>query len=201
MGKETVMSDFKEERLNAFEKSENLPQSYPKAALKETTIKTAFPKMVIMCGLPNSGKSQIAKIIAQSIHAKILASNEYRAKMFPNPKYSQDESSEVFGRMKKDIGKLLSNGTPVVLDATNLETKNRRTFIKLAKRYGVEIGCIYIESSFEESMEKNSENINKEALLRMSNHIHIPSYCEGLDKIYCVKKINSQFHIFFKFVK
>lgn len=171
------------------------PKSYPISALREISIKSPLPKVLIMCGLPNSGKSKLAKMIAKSTGATILSSGEYRSKMFPRSNYSQKESEKVFESIRKDATELIESGLSVIFDATNLETKNRKTYIRIAKKYQAEVGCIYVESSFDESKEDNPENVDESILLRMSKNIHVPSYCEGLAKIYCVDK-NPDFRMF-----
>lgn len=178
------------------------PRAYPISALKQIPIVTSYPKVLIMCGLPNCGKSELAQIISANTGAKILSSGEYRKKMFAKPTYSQKESAAVFEYIRKEAENFILKGIPVIFDATNLETKNRKTFTKLAKRCHAEIGCIYVEMPLEESLKENenktSSKIKKDILLRMGKHIHIPSYCEGLNRIYCADRNadSSDFRLF-----
>ena len=85
-------------------------------------------KIVLMCGLPGSGKSYWAKKIAEKMSAKHFSSDYYRKKMFKSVRLSLDGddlvgiySRKAYEEMYKDVIKWLKDGGRVVVDATHLK--------------------------------------------------------------------------------
>lgn len=111
---------------------------------KEITSNIVFPKpqeqqeLVIMCGFPGSGKST-------------LAHNIY------NPNNSNNPNCKNYAIISKDvyknssmtiIKKSLKNKLSVVVDDTNVTTKIRNDYIKLAKEHNIPIKCVHVITSF-----------------------------------------------------
>ncbi len=115
---------------------------------------------VWLTGLPSSGKSTIAKALAErlaanGIRCQILESDELRRAITPNPTYSREERDLFYGIMAY-IGKLLTdNGVNVIFDAT----ANRRAYRDRARR---EIGRfmeVYVKCPLRVCMERDSKGI------------------------------------------
>jgi deoxyadenosine/deoxycytidine kinase/predicted kinase len=88
-------------------------------------------KIVIMCGLPGSGKSYIAKKIQKSIGADYLSTDQIRTTtLFKNQqKYLKDSSQYeqqkklVYDSLFKSIVSKAKSGKPVIADATFLDSQ------------------------------------------------------------------------------
>ena len=85
-------------------------------------------ELILMCGLPASGKSTISeryKFSGYNIHS----SDELRLQKFGNLN-GENAYADVFKELYDNIISDLKNGKDVVLDATNLSSKRRIAFLQ-----------------------------------------------------------------------
>ena len=94
-------------------------------------------KLIILCGLPGSGKSFYAKnykavddVICKDFTV-IHSSDAIREELFGDPSF-QGDNAKVFELMHKRVKADLQAGKTVIYDATNVTRKARRGAIKLA---------------------------------------------------------------------
>ncbi len=87
-------------------------------------------EIVIMCGLPGSGKSKVAfDIYGQLDNYIIISKDIYKTRSVTI--------------IKQSLKKKLS----VIVDDTNVDIKNREIYIKLAKDYNIPIRCVHVNTS------------------------------------------------------
>ena len=94
------------------------------------------PALLLLSGLPGTGKSHLAAAIAARRPAAIVRTDEVRKLLFPRPTYSGDESGAVYLTCYALIERLLADGYTVVFDATNLTRVGRRRARAIAARAG-----------------------------------------------------------------
>jgi predicted kinase len=95
--------------------------------------------LVVMVGLPGSGKSHLARQIALRHPAAILDSDRLRATLFAPPVHSVREHKRLFPAIHELAGRLLSRNVSVIVDATNLKESNRKPFHDLAKKHNARL--------------------------------------------------------------
>lgn len=88
--------------------------------------------LIIVCGLPGTGKSTLAAALAGRRGAALLSSDVIRKRMFPAPSYSEEEKERVYGEMAEMCRKALREGRDVVADATFYKKSMRERFLGLA---------------------------------------------------------------------
>ncbi|MSQ05740.1 MAG: ATP-binding protein [Dehalococcoidia bacterium] len=76
--------------------------------------------LVVLCGLPGSGKSHIARELVRRVPMAVLSSDRLRKALAGQPKYTALESSRLFAACHQLIEELLREGRKVLFDATNL---------------------------------------------------------------------------------
>ena len=74
--------------------------------------------IVIVLGLPGSGKSYFASRLAQMLGADYVNSDRLRKELFPKRTYSAEETSKVYGAMFKTMEEAIAHSKNLVLDAT-----------------------------------------------------------------------------------
>ncbi len=92
------------------------------------------PFLIVLAGLPGTGKTHFASELANRVPLLILESDRLRKVLAPQPKYTPSESARLFGACHLLIEEYLDQGRRVVFDATNLTEKFRRPVYQIARR-------------------------------------------------------------------
>ena len=148
-----------------------------------------IPKLIILCGIPGSGKSTYAKdyIIEQenTIH---LSSDGIRLELWGDESI-QGNPSEVFTLMQKRAVEALNNGQNVIYDATNITRKDRAGIIAVCPKFA-KIECHIIWAPIETCIERDvarERTVGKEVIDRMLKRFQAPYYDEGIDEIKVIR--------------
>jgi predicted kinase len=99
----------------------------------------ARPAMVVMIGLPGSGKSHLARAIAARVPAVVLDIDALRAALFEDPQHTAQEHGRLFPALHALMDRLLERGITVIVDATNLKETNRTPYYKIAAEHGAKL--------------------------------------------------------------
>ena len=92
--------------------------------------------IVIVFGLPGSGKSYFASRLAELIGAAYISSDRVRKVLFSTRTYSANEKLSVYNAMLKKMKQRIVNIENVVLDATFYRDNIREKFTEEAKGIG-----------------------------------------------------------------
>jgi predicted kinase len=90
--------------------------------------------LVLLSGMPGAGKTTFARALAARLPHVHIESDAIRRALFAKPGYAPTEHARVFAAAERRAVAALRKGETVVLDATNLTTKDRRRFLRLAAR-------------------------------------------------------------------
>ncbi len=89
--------------------------------------------IVIVFGLPGSGKSYFASRLAELINAEYLNSDRLRKEMFQHRTYSDKEKESVYNKMLEKMQSATAQKKSLVLDATFHKRETRKLFIDKIK--------------------------------------------------------------------
>jgi len=117
-----------------------------KQGLTELPEPVANPALVVVSGLPGTGKSFFCRKLAEKIELVILESDSLRKQLFATPSYSKEESTQLFRACHGLVDELLRKGISVALDATNLEEHNREQLYHIADQSGARLVIVRMEA-------------------------------------------------------
>ena len=100
--------------------------------------------IVIICGLPGTGKTTIAKKLAPIIDAVVLSTDKIRKELIPNPTYQRKERELIFDVMVLLAKYLHSSHKSCILDATFNKESSRnqvKNDLKLSENQFFVVEC------------------------------------------------------------
>ncbi|MCH7484243.1 MAG: ATP-binding protein [Chloroflexi bacterium] len=106
------------------------------------------PALIILIGLPGSGKSYFARRLAKRYPAAILDSDALRGALYESPQHTAPENARLFPATHVLTRRLLDRGVPVVLDATNLKESNRKPLYRLAREANARLVTVRLRAPF-----------------------------------------------------
>lgn len=163
--------------------------------------KTGVPLLLMLSGLPGSGKSTCAKSMVISgdngnYKPIIHSSDGLREELFGN-EATQGDNNILFTELHRRIKADLIAGKDVVYDATNISKKLRKQFLSELKNIDCTPICICVMTSYETCLknnEKRDRQVPKEVIKRMQMNWQPPHYSEGFEKIkYIFSTLDDEF--------
>ncbi|NJC25594.1 AAA family ATPase [Neolewinella antarctica] len=113
-------------------------------------------KLIMVVGLPGTGKSTLSRKLAVEIGAEHLNSDVIRAELGLRGQYTPTDKARVYQALIERTETLLSAGTSVIVDATLYRKDLRRPYQKLARRLACPISWIELNAN-EETIERRVE--------------------------------------------
>lgn len=84
--------------------------------------------IIIVFGLPGSGKSFFASQLARKLNAGYINSDELRRELFTVRTYTEQEKMDVYERMREKMNNAIQHHVTLVLDGTFYRESIRKTF-------------------------------------------------------------------------
>jgi predicted kinase len=146
-------------------------------------------KLIMMVGVPGSGKSTYTKKIAEKEQAVILSSDKIYVEITGDVTNSKPNDGKVFDELYKRTREYLKQGTNVIIDATNSSAKKRKGVLQQFKGAS-EKECYYICTPFETCVKRDKERertVGYGVIKGMYLRLFIPFVDvldEGFDKVH-----------------
>jgi predicted kinase len=143
-------------------------------------------ELAMMVGFPRSGKSTVAdELKAQNPGSMIFSADLLRLELYGQRFYRGGEPlmwayHDIMFRL------LLAQGIDIILDETNIIAERRAEYIKLAKAYGYEVTCIWVQTSPEVCKKRAvmTGQLDVEHVVdRMASKFAEPTEAEGFKEI------------------
>ena len=133
------------------------------------------PFLVILSGLPGTGKSYFANRLTTHIKSAIVGSDRTRKLLISKPIYSKREHERIFAICHRLIEDLLSQGYVTIFEATNLTAKSRLPLQKIAIKLDVPSLCLVFTAP---------EDLIKKRLMDRTSNVDNSSYSDADWAIY-----------------
>ena len=145
--------------------------------------------LYLTIGAPGSGKSTYSKNLIKDKDIKYLSSDELRAQLGKDES-DQTVTGQVFSYIKKKVVEYLEIGDSVLIDATNINKKDRKYYIDTAKRNNAKVIGLVCAVTKDELIERNikrgesgGRNVPVWVIEKMLNKYEPPTTEEGFDEI------------------
>ena len=143
------------------------------------------PTLILLCGIPGSGKTYYAKkYISKHDNTIHLSSDSIRKELYGDESI-QGNPMDIFGLMQNRTVDALNDGQSVVYDATNITRKDRAGIISMCPKF-VQIECHIIWAPIEECIARDAVReriVGRVIIDRMLKRFQFPYYDEGIDMI------------------
>ena len=142
-------------------------------------------KLIVMVGLPGSGKSYRARELQKLANAEIISSDSIR-KELSGDENSQSNNELVFKTLYYRIRELLNQGRNVILDATNTSMKVRLHIMDEVRECNCEKMAYVMATPVEECIKRDLERertVGEEVIRKFERSFQSPHKCEGWDAI------------------
>lgn len=140
--------------------------------------------LTIMIGISGSGKSTVAKKLAEQSGAKIVSTDGIRGEFGDETR--QDINGLVFKIARTRVEFDLSKGQDVIVDATNVDVKSRAEFIEIGKSCKAEIRAVFVDTPMTRAKAQNNRrarNVPDHVIEKQSRRLVAPKVSEGFDVI------------------
>jgi len=142
--------------------------------------------LTMMIGLPASGRSTVAKRLADGDDSIIISSDKIREGLFGD-EAEQGDPKLIFEKVHELILDSVSNGRNVIFDATNISYKHRASLLqKLNKYTNLYKKAVLVAAPWSEIIVNNetrSRVVPKYTISRMVKNFFAPFWGEGWDDI------------------
>jgi predicted kinase len=134
--------------------------------------------LVILIGIPASGKSSFYKELFYKTHIRVNL-----------------DMLKTRNREDKLLDFCFSTSMPLVIDNTNVSEADRKKYIDLGKAHKYKIRGYYFKSDIKKCIERNNlregrEKLEERGMLAKYNQMELPKYTEGFDELYYVVLTN-----------
>ena len=145
--------------------------------------------LIVMCGLPASGKSTYSEWLASNAHFYRVCPDLIRKDLYGDENI-QGDGKKVFSIAHYQMKELGSVGENVVFDATNINAKRRKELVKEMRPYFDVIICKWFHTPYDVCYARNqarNRQVPTEVLYRMFMNFEEPSKDEGFDIVEEIK--------------
>ena len=145
--------------------------------------------LIVMCGLPASGKSTYSQWLAESGIFQRVCPDLIRKELYGDENI-QGDGKRVFETAYHDIKEYACLGENVVFDATNINAKRRKELVKEMRPYFDVIICKWFSTPASVCYQRNfyrDRQVPSNVIKRMEDNFEKPTMDEGWDMVEEIK--------------
>lgn len=135
-------------------------------------------EIIVLCGIPASGKSTFCEKELED-NFEVISLDCLRDR----------------GKELRAINECLTQGKSFVIDNTNIIKEDRERYIDIARKKHIPIACCFFKPNVKKSIERNigrgskgGRFVPEVVIYNMNNKFEIPSYDEGFNDIYLIEE-------------
>ncbi len=158
--------------------------------------------LILVCGLPGSGKSHFARKYFMKSGRKRVSRKEIRQHLFEMLTFGEKWSEEKFDLVdenlvkhieKKTIEHLLQMGETLVIDNMSISSSSREAYVAIAERTKKTISAIFINTDMATCMKRNRERapgdmVPDKVIANHAADVEYPERKEGFKEVLVIEK-------------
>jgi O-phosphoseryl-tRNA(Sec) kinase len=113
-------------------------------------------RLLIFCGIPGSGKTTIARVVADRLPKAILVQTDAVRAMLGHPNFGAEESKFVYDGCMAVAREALRNGYTVLLDGTFMREEYRAKARNELRKYSSRMDVVYVACGLETALRRNA---------------------------------------------
>lgn len=149
-------------------------------------------EVMILVGLSKSGKTKIAKRIADTTpNSCVISLEDMKDRLIQSKPEKEVTDEEIFNEFYHSIVENVKEGHTVIVDAPNITIEDRKKILDLIKDFDIYKSCMLILRSMKDCKKENeiSENpVPKGTILKQYKEFQVPFMEEGFKRIYVEPK-------------
>lgn len=115
------------------------------------------PALICLYGYPGSGKSYVARNLADEIQLAVVSSERIRNELFQNPRYDAQENAIVTHLMDYMCEEFLTAGVSVAYDTNALRVSQRRRLREIARKHKAEYLLIWLQIDMDSAFTRTQD--------------------------------------------
>jgi predicted kinase len=151
--------------------------------------------IVLVCGLPGSGKSHFAGTHFKAVDRQRVNRKEIRRFLFEMTHFGAAWSEKEFASNdeflvkhveRKIIEQLLQEKKKLLLDNTNISAEARKPYVTLAHQTGKSIGAIFLDTPVIRCLERSrgrDDSLPEMVISRLAAEKQLPDVSEGFKEV------------------
>jgi predicted kinase len=151
--------------------------------------------IVLVCGLPGSGKSHFARTFFLTSGRKRVNRKDIRRHLFEMTSFGQKWTEDAFAANdeflvthveRKIVEHFLQNNQKLLLDNTNISRESRKHYLAIAHQAGKSVGAVFLNTPVGQCLQRNRgrENVVPESVIaQMEAQKELPEKSEGYREV------------------
>lgn len=151
--------------------------------------------IVLICGLPGSGKSHFCRHHLLKNAKKRINRKEIRRFLYEMTSGGEPWKQEYFNEQHESLVKhverriyeqLLHNKEKIVIDNTSVSIESRKNYITIAQQYKKSIGAVFLNTPVQTCLQRNrdSDDPTPEAVIsKLHASMRLPDKREGFQEV------------------
>ncbi len=129
------------------------------------------PLLIMLYGFPGSGKTYVARQLANHINATHVQGERIRGELFSNPRYDREENNVVNQLMNYMTEEFLNAGVSVIYDANALRAAQRHSLRSTARKFKAQPLVIWMQIDSDSAYMRTQRRDRRKADDRFSLNI------------------------------
>lgn len=145
--------------------------------------------LLMMCGLPASGKSSYARQLSEETGFPVFSSDGIRRELTGDER-SQEMNDEVHELLHARVKEALSAGRGAIYDAGNSSAKRRAAFLKMLAPSPCRKVCCFLYTPYRMCLANNENRaryVPEAVIYKRYLSFHIPHLFEGWDEVRIIR--------------